>query len=51
MKINTIYNSNEKITIDSYLKKCGVIDVNEYLYPIDSKLDNPYDYYNMSKAV
>ena len=51
MKINTLYEPNEQITIDSYLKKCGVIDTNEYLYPIESELDNPYDYYNMPKAV
>ena len=47
MKINTLYEPNEKITIDSYLKKCGVVDTNEYLYPIESELDNPYDYYNI----
>ena len=33
MKINSIYNSPDDITLESYLKKCGVTDVSEYVIP------------------
>ena len=51
MKINKLYNDNEIITLDSYLMKCGVIDVEEYLHPYYNELDDPFNYYNMALGV
>lgn len=51
MKINKLYNDNEIITLDSYLMKCGIIDVEEYLHPYYNELDNPFNYCNMALGV
>ena len=40
MKINTLYEPNEQITIDSYLKKCGVIDTNDTVFSLGHAYDN-----------
>jgi single-stranded-DNA-specific exonuclease len=54
MKINEIFKDNEEITIDSYLKKCGVKNVKEFIKPHipfeKPEIDNWFDYYNMDKA-
>lgn len=54
MKINEVFKGNEEITIDSYLKKCGVKNVKEFIKPHISfekpEIDNWFDYYNMDKA-
>lgn len=54
MKINEIFKDNEEITIDSYLKKCGVKNVKEFIKPHipfeKPEIDNWFDYYNMGKA-
>lgn len=54
MKINEIFNDNEEITIDSYLEKCGVKNVKEFIKPHipfeKPEIDNWFDYYNMDKA-
>ena len=51
MKIKELYNQNESIDTPSYLKKCGVKDIVEFLCPTGKYLDDCFDYYNMNKAV
>ena len=31
MKIKTLYQDNEEITLESYLKKCGIDDIEEFI--------------------
>ena len=31
MKIKELYNKNEEITLNSYLTKCGVKDISEFI--------------------
>lgn len=54
MKINEIFKDNEEITINSYLKKCGIKNVKEFIKPHipfeKPEIDNWFDYYNMDKA-
>ena len=54
MKINEIFKNNEEITIDSYLEKCGVKNIKEFIKPHipfeKPEIDNWFDYYNMDKA-
>lgn len=54
MKINEIFKNNEEITVNSYLKKCGVKNVKEFIKPHipfeKPEIDNWFDYYNMDKA-
>lgn len=51
MKIKQLYRKNEIINLESYLTKCGVKDIEEFLNPTGKYLDNYYDYYNMLDAV
>lgn len=51
MKIKELYKDNEEITIESYLNKHGITDIQEYLYPTGKYLDNPIAYENMREAV
>lgn len=51
MKIKQLYKKNEAINLESYLEKCGVKDIEEFLNPTGKYLDNYYDYYNMLDAV
>ena len=51
MKIKQLYKENEAINLDSYLTKCGIKDIEEFLEPTGKYLDNFSDYYNMNKAV
>ena len=51
MKIKQLYRKNEAINLESYLTKCGVKDIKEFLNPTGKYLDNYYDYYNMLDAV
>ena len=51
MKIKQLYKKNEAINLESYLNKCGVKDIDEFLYPTGKYLDHYYDYYNMLDAV
>ena len=51
MKIKQLYRKNEAINLESYLEKCGVRDIEEFLNPTGKYLDNYYDYYNMLDAV
>ena len=54
MKINEIFKNNEEITVNSYLEKCGVKNVKEFIKPHipfeKPEIDNWFDYYNMDKA-
>ena len=51
MKIKQLYTENEAISLENYLDKCGVKDIEEFLNPTGKYLDNYYDYYNMLDAV
>lgn len=51
MKIKELYNSDEAITLNSYLTKCGVKDIDEFLEPTGKYLDDCFAYHNMDKAV
>ena len=51
MKINKLYDDNEIITLESYLNKCGIFDTQEYINVNTGWIDNPFNYYNMSRAV
>lgn len=51
MKFHELYKENEEITLNSYLIKNGVKDVEEFLSPIGKYLDNYFDYYNINDAI
>ena len=51
MKIKELYGNNEVITLNSYLYKCGVKDISEFIEPTGKYLDDCFAYYNMDKAV
>lgn len=53
MIIKTLYSQDEKIDIKSYLIKCGIpeSEVEDFIYPDGSYLDEPYAYLNMREAV
>jgi len=45
MKIKTLYQPHEEITLESYLNKCGVEDVEDYLAPTGYQIE-PFTNYN-----
>lgn len=47
MVVNNLFNQNEEITIDSYLKKQGVEDIEEYLKPTGKYIEPIYNYDNI----
>ena len=49
MKIKELLPDGQ-ITIESYLKACGVSNANLYLNPDKSMIEPPENYDNMSKA-
>ena len=51
MKIKQLYKKDEAISLENYLSKCGVKDIEEFLNPTGKYLDKFSDYYNMDKAV
>lgn len=51
MNIKELYNNNEPITLNSYLEKCGVKDIKDFLEPSGKYLDNCLMYHNMLDAV
>ena len=51
MKFHELYRENEEITLNSYLIKNGVKDVEEFLSPVGKYLDNYLDYYNINDAI
>ena len=40
MNIKELYDKNEQINIETYLSKCGVKDIEEYLNPSGKYLDD-----------
>jgi len=50
MKVKNILDSNEEISIESYLKACGIEDVDLYLNPTKEVFDKPENYDNIDKA-
>ena len=51
MKVKELYSNSENINIETYLKKCGVNDIKEFVEPTGKYLDDCFNYYNMDKAV
>lgn len=51
MVIKEMYKKNEPIDINSYLLKCGVKDIDEFINPSGKYLDFCHNYYNMLDAV
>ena len=51
MEIKELYNSDEEITVESYLNKHGIENIEEYLHPSGKYLDNCLLYENMKEAV
>lgn len=45
MKIKTLYKDNEEITLESYLNKCGIDDIEEYLKPSGLQVE-PFTHYD-----
>lgn len=50
MVINNLYNKDENISIENYLNKFGVKDINEFLNPTDKYVESPFFYHNMEEA-
>ena len=48
MEVRTVFKENEDITIEEYLKKCGVENVEKYLKI--NTIDNSESYPNIKKA-
>lgn len=51
MNVKTLYQKNEQISLESYLNKHGIEDIEEYLYPTGKYLDNCLEYINIREAV
>lgn len=51
MKIKTIFNNISDISLENYLKKCNISDVQEYINPSGKYIESPYIYKNMLKGV
>lgn len=52
MNIKELFNKDEPIGIEKYLTKCGVENVNEYLYcDVDNTLEDCDKYDDMNKAI
>ena len=50
MKIKPLFDSSENITIQEYLKRCGIDDVEEYLSGGTKYIESPDKYDNMDKG-
>lgn len=51
MQINTLFNNNEEITLETYLNKCGVENVSKYLKCNTVEDDNNYININRGKEI
>lgn len=51
MNIKELYNESEIISIESYLNKHGITDIQEYFNPTDKYLESPMKYKNMLEGV
>ena len=50
MKIKSLFDSSENITIQEYLKRCGIDDVEEYLSGGTKYIESPDKYDNMEQG-
>lgn len=51
MKINELYKQNEEITVNSYLNKYGIQNIDDFLYPKSNQIDNYNGYYHIKNAI
>lgn len=51
MLVTELFDQNEQISLDNYLTKCGVKDVEDFLNPSGKHLDNCHSYRNMIEGV
>lgn len=51
MKIETLFKEDENITLESYLNKCGVKDIQEYIIPSGRYLDDYHIYKGIDDAI
>ena len=51
MKVNNLFEQDEQITLESYLKKMGIDNIEKYLKSPTSVLDNCYLYDNINECV
>jgi hypothetical protein len=47
MNINILADNKQIVSIEDYLRLCGVQDVEEYLKPTNKYIENPYEHTNM----
>ena len=50
MKIKTLYQDNEEITLESYLNKCGIDDIGEFIKGGAKGIEDCNNYDNMEKG-
>ena len=50
MKVQSLFKPNEEITLQSYLNKMGIDDIDKYLYPSEQVLDDCYIYDNIQEC-
>ena len=51
MQVNNLFESNEEITLENYLNRMGIDNINKYLKPPTSVLDSCYLYDNIKECV
>lgn len=51
MNVKTLYQKDEQISLESYLNKHGIDDIEEYICPTGKYLDNCLSYINIQEAV
>lgn len=51
MKIKELYQKNENITVENYLNKCGVKDLEDFFNPSGKHLDDFHNYNNIADGV
>lgn len=51
MQVQNLFEPNEEITLENYLKKMGIDNINKYLKPPTSVLDSCYLYDNIRECV
>lgn len=51
MNVKPIFKAREEISLEKYLSKLGVSDIEEYLLPTGKYLEDPFSYVNMQEGV
>lgn len=51
MKITQLFKPRERLTLETYLEKFEIKDIEEYLSPTGKYLEDPFTYINMQEAV